>query len=162
FDDCKELNQIILPKALTYIGPWSFHGCDKIKSIDIPADVKEIQKYAFGSCENLEAINVDNANGKYCSVNGDLYSADGKTLFQYAVGKRNTSFILPSSVETIEFRAFSDAYFLEYIDLSNVRCVCEKAFYYARSLKNVRCKKGIMFGDHAFDFVHEDFTLEEW
>lgn len=161
FDDCKMLNQIIFPKALTYIGPWSFHGCDKIKSIDIPANVKEIQKYAFGSCENLEIINVDKANDNYCSINGDLYSADNKTLFQYAIGKRDNSFTVPSNVKIIEFRAFSDAYSLEYIDLSNVQFVNEKAFYYARSLKKVKCKKGITFGNRAFDFVHEDFTIEE-
>ena len=44
---------------------------------------------------------VDKNNKNYTSVNGSLYSKDGKILIQYAPGRSSKTFKLPSTVEEI-------------------------------------------------------------
>ena len=49
---------------------------------------------------------MDENNLNYKSIDGNLYSKDGKTLIQYAIGKTATSFVIPDSVTTIGDGAF--------------------------------------------------------
>jgi TPR repeat protein/glycosyltransferase involved in cell wall biosynthesis/predicted phosphohydrolase len=141
FDDCKNLKNIIIPASVWKIGDWAFHGCDNIKEFRLSENVKMIGKYAFGSCERLEKIEVDGRNDFYKSVTGSLYSKDMKCLYQYAIGKKEKIFSLPKETETIEFRAFSDAYSLRLVDSTSAKIVKEKAFYYCKKLKKVLLHK---------------------
>jgi len=77
-----------------------------LTSITIPESVTTIGECAFCDCESLKEIKVAEGNKNYKSVDGNLYSKDGKTLLQYAIGKENTSFVIPDSVTTIGERAF--------------------------------------------------------
>ena len=49
---------------------------------------------------------VAEGNSTYKSIDGNLYSADGKTLILYAPGKTNESFSIPDSVTSIGDWAF--------------------------------------------------------
>lgn len=160
FDDCKALERISIPETVESIGAWAFHGCDSLKTISVPAKVKEIGRYAFGSCESLESITVDLNNPNYCSYNGNLYDKSITTLLQYAIGNRSETLCLPNSVTTIAFRAVSDAYHLKEVNLSNVVAVEEKAFYYATSLKTIRMNKGVQIGEKAFEHTSSEFIIE--
>ena len=55
----------------------------------------------FNICKALTNIDVANNNQQYKSINGDLYTKDGKTLLQYAPGKTEKSFTIPSHVTNI-------------------------------------------------------------
>ena len=160
FDDCKSLEEIIIPASVTVIGDWTFHGCDKLKILSLSKNVARIGLYAFGSCEALEEIRVDEDNSSYKSLDGNLYTKDGTVLLQYAIGKKNTEFILPDTVRTVAFRAISDAFFLEYIDLNNAIFIEKKAMYYATSLKKVTYKSEASFGDQVFDHTSDSLIRE--
>ena len=160
FDDCKNLRRITIPNTVTSIGAWAFHGCDKIERIALSKNVKTIGLYAFGSCESLRAIEVDQRNPYYCSHQGDLYTKDMLELLQYAIAKKDETFILPAGTEKIAFRAVSDAYFIKIADLQNVQIVGEKAFYYATSLERVIFKSTTVIGEKAFAFTSERLTKE--
>lgn len=160
FDDCKSLEEIIIPASVTVIGDWAFHGCDKLKKLSLSKNVARIGLYAFGSCEALEEIRVDEDNSSYKSLDGNLYTKDGTVLLQYAIGKKNTEFILPDTVKTVAFRAISDAFFLEYIDLNNAIFIEKKAMYYATSLKKVKYKSEASFGDQVFDHTSDSLIRE--
>ncbi|MEG2541045.1 MAG: leucine-rich repeat domain-containing protein, partial [Clostridia bacterium] len=45
-------------------------------------------------------------NANFKSIDGDLYSKDGSTLIQYAIGKTATIFTIPASVTNIGYGAF--------------------------------------------------------
>ena len=82
-----------------------------ITIVNIPSEYngKKVTSINVGSlkyCRKLMSINVDENNVNYKSINGNLYSKDGKTLIRYAAGKANTSFAIPSGVMTIEDCAF--------------------------------------------------------
>jgi hypothetical protein len=117
FDDCKSLRTIEFPKSIVEIGDWAFHGCDKIKVINISENIIKIGKYSFGSCESLYKITVSENNNNYRSLLGALLSKDFKCLYQYPIGSKVKKYIISKKVETICFRAFSDAYNLEYVDV---------------------------------------------
>jgi hypothetical protein len=46
-----------------------------------------IQWGVFHSCYSITNIMVKESNAKYQSIDGNLYTKDGKTLVCYAVGK---------------------------------------------------------------------------
>ncbi len=160
FDDCKNLIDISFPGSLQKIGAWAFHGCDKIKKIKIPKTTTQIGKYAFGSCESLTEICVTLQNESYCSIDGNLYTKDKTTLLQYAIGKTIAEFKLPNETNEITFRALSDAFHLQYIDLNNVQIVRDKAFYYATALRKISYNSCVQFGQNVFGHTPQDLQKE--
>jgi hypothetical protein len=63
--------------------------------------VTSIGDRAFVGCTSLTSITVDPNNRNYCSIDGNLYTKDQKTLIQYAIGKTDTTFVIPDSVTSI-------------------------------------------------------------
>jgi cell division protein FtsB len=90
------------------VADYAFYVCDSLTSIVIPDSVTSIGQYAFKDCIILESIEVSENNEYYKSINGNLYSKDGKTLIQYAIGKEDNSFEIPDSVTFIGEYAFFD------------------------------------------------------
>lgn len=111
FFDCQKLSAISMPSgSLVEIGEFAFQLCAGLKQISIPSSVVYIDDYAFSWCEDLQsvylgsglegygsgvfwhskaltAINVDKANQVYSSVDGVIYSKDGKTLDRCPEGR---------------------------------------------------------------------------
>ena len=108
FNGCVNLASIIFGEnsQLTTIGGSAFSGCSSLTSIIIPSKVTTIGIEAFSFCRSLTGIEVDENNSAYKSIDGNLYSKDGKNLVQYAVGKKDIHFEVPSGVTTINDFAF--------------------------------------------------------
>lgn len=160
FDDCKNLIDILFPSALQTIGSWAFHGCDKLKRVVIPQYVSAIGTYAFGSCESLLELFVSPENEFYCSIDGNLYTKDKSVLLQYAIGKREARFILPDETKEIAFRALSDAFYLQYVDLNHVWVVGDKAFYYTTALRKISYHTSVQFGQNVFGHTSKNLQKE--
>lgn len=60
-------------------------------------------------CPNLKSIVVDENNPECKSIDGNLYSKDGTKLIQYALGKEDTTFIIPDGVTQVGSFAFCGA-----------------------------------------------------
>ena len=90
---------------------YGFQGCSSIESIVIPKSIIYIQEGPFVPNEyskhNIKNITVDEDNEYYKSIDGNLYTKDGTTLIQYAVGKNETEFTVPDGVTRIGYGAFS-------------------------------------------------------
>ena len=140
--DCKD-TEIVIPatyngKAVTSIREMGFSLCDDMKSIFIPDGVASIGVGAFYACSSLTRINVSKNNTTYKDIEGNLYTKDGTTLLQYAVGKTNTSFIIPESVTCIGSCAFSFCSGLTSIVVpSGVTSIAGGAFLAWRSLTSI-------------------------
>ena len=71
-----------------------------------------IDSSAFYGCSDLTSLTVTANNTYYKSIDGNLYSKDGELLIQYAIGKSNTSFVIPDSVTSIGVCAFQNCRYL--------------------------------------------------
>jgi len=105
---CDSLASIEISDSVTSIGDSAFYWCSSLTSIIIPDSVTSIGSWAFSCCSSLNSITVDDNNTVYKSINGSLYSKDGKTLIQYAIGKTDTAFTIPSDVTSIGVSAFAN------------------------------------------------------
>ena len=106
FYGCRGLTDVTIANGVAVIGSSAFEGCTSLTSITIPDSVTAIGERAFFFCRALMSITVDKNNAAYKDIDGNLYTKDGTTLIQYAVGKTDTSFVIPDGVTTISDRAF--------------------------------------------------------
>lgn len=137
FDGCTKLESVVFPGNEVTIGEGAFFRCpsirrvtigsdwtsvnlkvfswgDKLEEITIPAKVRQIRN--LKSLLSLKRINVDANNPYYKSVDGLLYSADGKTLFAAprAVDGRVT---IQNGTERILKGALADCYSASEVEL---------------------------------------------
>lgn len=56
FEDCEQMNAVILPTTLESIGESAFNGCCYLEAVDIPASVTKIGDYAFYFCAYLQEL----------------------------------------------------------------------------------------------------------
>lgn len=138
FENCKKLTSIQLGTALLEIKTLAFNKCSALTNVQIPATVMAIGDEAFKHCAALTSILVDGNNATYKEIDGNLYSKDGKTLIQYAIGKTDTSFVIPDTVESIGHSAFAYCLALEKVEISStVRSIDFYAFYGCQNLSEV-------------------------
>ena len=122
---------------VTSIGNAAFKNCTRLTSINIPDSVTSIGYSPFEYCTSLTNIVVDENNTTYMSINGNLYSKDGKELIQYAIGKTETTFIIPDSVISIGERAFSGCSIKSITIPDSVTSIGNAAFTDCTSLNKV-------------------------
>ena len=110
FENCTSLREVVFADGcfLISIGSHTFSGCTALESFEIPATVSSLGTGAFAGCTSLASIQVAQGNTNYTSVDGNLYSADGTRLIQYAPGKTASSFTVPEGVTQIAAYAFED------------------------------------------------------
>ena len=107
-----------IPDGVENIGKYAFDYNRYLSSITIPDSVRSFGKgIPFTEAKSVKAINVSENNAAFKSVDGNLYSRDGKTLIKYAIGKSNKEFEVPYGVEKIEDRAFKNCESLENITI---------------------------------------------
>ena len=120
FCGCSSIESIIIPNGVKTIGDSAFSDCTNLKYVFIPKTVYLIGNYPFSNCPNLQYISVDFENRNFTSYYGALCHND---LFGY---KHPDSLIrlpsqfkghmgLPISLRTIEYGAFQDCKYLEWI-----------------------------------------------
>ncbi|MBE5756714.1 MAG: leucine-rich repeat domain-containing protein [Clostridiales bacterium] len=108
-------------------------------SITIPETVVEIGNSPFPIAKNLVNIEVAENNPMFKSVDGVLYSKDGKTLIKYGAGKDASNLEIPKEVTTIGSYAFCRSKSLRSIEIPNgVEKIDSFAFYMCEFLKSVK------------------------
>lgn len=165
YNQCYTITNGYICYGVTTIGYGAFLGCSSLTSIVIPNSVTNIGLVAFAYCTRLTDINVDENSSVYKSIEGNLYSKDGKTLIQYAIGKTDELFIVPNNVTKIDVAAFFGCENLTSVTIPNsVVSIGELAFYECVSLTNISIPSGLTsIGDHAFIYCTSltDISVEE-
>ena len=143
---------ITIPNSVTSIGSSAFAYCDNLTSVTIGNGVTSIGDEALRGCTSLTSITVDTNNSTYKSIDGNLYSKDGKTLIQYAIGKTDISFALPDGVTSICDWAFYNCDSLTSVTIpDSVTSIGGYVFYYCDSLTSVTIPSSVAsIGKSAF------------
>jgi len=106
------VSDVVIKDGTKWIDNRTFKNSSGLKSVTVPASVTDKIDFRdiFNACGNtLEAINIDENHEKYKSVDGVVYSKDGKNLIYCPRAKKGT-ITLPDETEYIN----SDS--LEYCD----------------------------------------------
>lgn len=74
FDNCRNLEEVILPSTLEVVGMNAFAYCHKLKSIKIPESVLSIEPNAFFDCTELKFLYVPN---KDCKIDAGVFAHSG-------------------------------------------------------------------------------------
>ena len=144
-----------IPEKVIRIGGSAFSLCP-LETVMIPGSVEEIGDMAFSGCGELSAIEVAPENRSYRSVDGVLFSADGKSIICYPGGRKG-SYQIPEGVETIGSYAFSGSYYLSDVTIpDSVVKIGFQAFSFCAELKSVTIPNGVRVIDtEAFSYCDE-------
>ena len=108
---------VYLPYDLEYMGFAPFEQMISLKTFTVPAGVTDTSMHPFANCTSLTDILVDKRSTHYKSINGSLYSYDGKKYVHYPPGRKDKEFIIPDFVEVIEPQCFFGSHYLERIHI---------------------------------------------
>ncbi len=138
FSGRRNITDITIPSSVTTIEADAFNGCSSIKMLFIPKNVKSIDSSAFMGCTSLFAVNVSAANPSFSSENGVLFNKNKTVLVAYPAG-RSGIYTVPSTVDTIGDKAFSENSSLESVTIpDSVKTIGYNAFDYCTNLRKVR------------------------
>ena len=129
FLNTSALTTINFPNELKTIDYSAFYGASSLKTVIIPSGVTNIGNRAFMNMSSLEEFIVANDNANFKSVDGVLLSKDGKILYNYPIGKSESSYNAPDGVTTINSMAFLGASSLVAISLPADLTLIENAAF---------------------------------
>ena len=152
FSGCSSLTSVVIPDSVTSIGSRTFYRCSSLTNVVIGNGVTSIGMYVFDDCDSLTSIEVSADNATYQSIDGNLYSKNGKTLIRYAIGKMETSFTIPNGVTLIGTSAFDGCNSLTSVVIPNgVTSIGMYAFDGCSSLTSIVIPDSVTFiGRQAF------------
>ncbi len=109
--------------------------------------IDNIEISVRASLEKLKVITVSNKNKKYKSIDGILYSKDGKSIIYYPKGKTNNKFIIPDTITSIQIenKYITDITFGEKIKQYNLQLPALKNIIVNKNNKNYKSIGGVLF-----------------
>ena len=153
FADCERMDSISLPDTLQRIGEMAFIRCRKLSEIRIPRSTHTIRDLAFYECTALEKFCVEPKNTVFKDVDGVLFTADGKDLIAYPLGRTAEKYTVPDGVKRIHKKAFAGCVYLtEVVIPEGVEVIEESAFFGCEGLRSVyltstlKCNINTVFG----------------
>lgn len=163
FYGCNWLYEITIPETVTSIGDYAFSSCNYLNDVvfigkdeyDIGVNIFEDSPKATVCCkENSYMHSYAATNGmRYCifdDSNNPNFEIRNGVLISYKGDAEN---LFLDSVSQVGYGAFSRAYSLENIELSNnIDRIFDKAFENCWSLETIIIPKSVTsIGDNAFD-----------
>ena len=160
------LEEIEIPSGVEVIKRAAFSETG-LTAVSIPASVEIIGSNPFSECENLAEITVSGDNPAYKTVDGVLYTKDGKTLIQYP-GARGGQYSVENGTETIGYGSFAGSPIEGVVLPESLRSIENMAFFECQKLASFNLPDSLenvgnlAFGEYAmFSFGDEETPLIE-
>ena len=156
------LTSVTLPSSVLSIGNGAFSNCTKLTEITIPNSVTSIGDYPFYGCSGLLSVEVEDGNESYVSVDGVLIDKVTKTLVQYPVGNKQTSYVIPEGVTSIGDDAFDGCTTLMSVVIPNgVISIGNYAFFGCTGLTSMTIPSSVTsIGDSPFGNCSNLLSIE--
>ncbi|MBQ9744533.1 MAG: leucine-rich repeat protein [Clostridia bacterium] len=127
------------------INPYMYFENEYVEEIVIPNSIGLFSwDNTFEKCPSLKQIIVEDDNPYMKSIDGVLYSKDGKTLICYPADKVGEEYVIPDGTEVIRNYAFAGNTHLKSVSMpDSVTSVGEYAFSNCTALKDVKLSSNI-------------------
>ena len=106
FQNCSKLSAVEMSDNVTEIEMMTFSYCTSLQTFNVGKNMREIDGSAFSGCSSLKAFEVAEENPVLSSIDGVLYTKDGKKLLKCPIAFYATSYAVPDGVEVIAEYAF--------------------------------------------------------
>ena len=139
-------------KPVVALAVGSFKDCGELSRVSLPSSLQTIGAGAFSGCSSLVEVLVSPKNANFRSVDGVLFSADGKTLILYPAGRQEEEYVVPDGVVEIAVKAFEDSASLVSVTFpEGLQTIGDSAFWRCSSLISVSFSEGLQtIGYRAF------------
>lgn len=121
-DEAPEVEELVIPEGLNIPGVTNtsgmmfarFPNCKTIKHLVFlgKTDINFYQAESLMFADGLEAIKIQKSD-RFKSVDGVIYSRDGKKLVYYPRSKKNKKYVVKPGTESISNRAFCGVKYLQ-------------------------------------------------
>ena len=127
------------------VNPYLSFDSKYMEEFFIPSGIELFtSNNTFEKCSSLKRILVDEENPYMKSIDGVLYSKDGKTLICYPADKEGESYVIPDGTEEIRNYAFAGNTHLKSVSMpDSVTTVGEYAFSNCTALKDVKLSSNV-------------------
>ena len=144
--------EFVIPEGCSTIGRHAFAYCENLKRIVVPSAVNDISYESIHSCKGLEGVEVDEGNQTFASIDGNLYSKDGKKFLRLCVSTENTSITIPEGVvEIVEYAAYACHQLIDINLPKSLTFIGEYSFLDCDNLTNITIPENVAFiGSYAF------------
>ena len=145
------ITSVVLAEGIVNIPDTAFCYCDNIKTFTIPSTVSEIEGLAFDNCSGVEEFIVSDDNETYKSVDGIVFTKDGKAIVVYPRRSERAEYTIPTGVEEIYGYAFESAINLRILNVhGGVKAIGDGCFENV-GLEEINFAEGIeTIGQNAF------------
>lgn len=149
FEGCN-FTSLKISESTTKIVDKAFYGC-KLESFKLPAVTMELNPNSFFGMFTLKEIIVDSNNPYYVSLDGVLFTKDGKSLLIYPYAKLGERYSTPETTTSIGEQAFG-GYYLKTININEgLKEIGTMAFYNLGSLEGISLPSSLeTIGHRAF------------
>ena len=130
FSGCKNLTQAKFPISVTEIPELTFSGCTGLKGYTVQKQITTIGRSAFEGCDNLETIDLPEGLTKISNHAFDAVDRENS--------KEITRITFPSTLQTIEYKAFQGCQLEEVVIPDSVTEMESDIFRYCDKLKTIK------------------------
>lgn len=109
-----------------------------LEEYEITRPVGKLERNLFSGCKYLKKLTVCAQDPKYKTVDGVLFSKDGKRLIYYPVNKRDKCYIIPDGTKAIMPDAFANNGYIEEVIMPDTLESIGVGAFCKSSLKKVR------------------------
>ncbi len=138
----KKLDTYNIPSGTATIMLEAFDSTSYLHTLNIPESVSTIDSLALNLNRSIAAFNVDPDNWAFSSLDGVLYNKARTTLLVYPYNKECDVFNIPSGVEKIEKYSFESTNITNVFIPSTVESIGYRAFSFCTELKTVAIEYG--------------------
>lgn len=140
FCNDRDLVDVTIGNSVEVIKDGAFYG-NGIRKLVLPASLKDTDGTGLIALWNLEEIVMPD-NGIFKSIDGALYTDNGKTLSLYPP-KRTGELVIPDGVTAIDGTAFAYTNLTKVIIPDSVEFIGMGAFNYSEHLTSITFGKGV-------------------
>ncbi len=146
-----QFDTLTLPASLERIYPDAFTDCSfRTLRIECELPYEQIEELMYGS-NNIYAFEVPADHPLLSTMDGVLYTKDGKTLLDYPSAREDTHFAVPEGVEQIADGAFYNENLTSVSLSGDIKTIGEDAFSECKNLMAVSLPTGLKtIGKNAF------------